>query len=92
MNTERALVTTSPALAPWQYEILWWLAVYGPLTAGEIAAEHNRPRSTPAYFKWTSQGAAARLRSLVRLGLIVRRDDAIYDLTDRGAAWLRLDR
>jgi predicted transcriptional regulator len=75
-----------PAVSPYLYDVLWNVAVHGPLTAQEIAEDHNRPVHTLVI--WTAQAAANRLRALIRLGLLARDEDGFYLLTDKGRRWM----
>jgi hypothetical protein len=62
--------------------------MHGPLTASEIAEDHNRPTTTPSYMHWTPQSAAARLRTAQRLNLVERDNDGFWLLTVTGRQWI----
>ena len=86
-NADRGPVkATARVVAPYLYELLWNIALHGPLTASEIADDHNRPFT--AFDKWTPQQAANRLRSVQRLGLVERDDDGFWLLTPMGRTWM----
>lgn len=79
---------TARVVPPYLYEVIWNIAVHGPLTAGEIADDHNRPVSVPDWQRWTPQQAANRLRTLHRLGLVERDEDGFWLLTITGRKWI----
>jgi hypothetical protein len=79
---------TARVVSPYLYEVIWNVAIHGPLTAGEIADDHNRPRSVQDWQKWTPQQTANRLRTLQRLGLMERDDDGFWSLTPTGRTWI----
>lgn len=88
-QSERGPVTaTARVVPPYVYEVLWNIAMHGPLTAGEIADDHNRPMPVAEWAKWTPQGAASRLRSAKRLGLVERDGDGFWMLSEAGRTWI----
>lgn len=79
---------TARIVQPYLYEVLWRLALEGPLLAAEIAADHNRSSSTRHYARWTPSDAANKLRGPVRLGLVERDKDGFWMLTRAGRTWM----
>lgn len=86
MTRRDPVSATARVVPPYLYEVLWSIAHNGPLTAQEIADDHNRPLSVSVY--WASQTAANRLRGVIRLGLLERDPDGFYLLTNEGRAWI----
>jgi chromosome segregation and condensation protein ScpB len=71
---------------PFQFDMLWQLGEYGPLTAAELAARPGRP---------LQQGAvqvAGSLRPLVQRGFVApaKKQGAanIYGLTEKGREYI----
>lgn len=81
------VTATARIVPPYLYKVVWSIAIHGPLTASEIADEHNLPEQS-VYFIWTPQTTANRMRSLIKLGLIERDPDGFYVLTEYGRGWV----
>lgn len=81
-STRRAAI--EPAIAPGHYQMLWELALFGGLTAGEFS-QSRRAYGSP-------RGTANGLKALVALGLVERSDDRIYSLTSAAVEWLEAPR
>jgi hypothetical protein len=79
---------TARIVPPYLYEVLWGMALNGPTTAMEIASARNRPADRKSWQRWTSQQAANRMRTVVKLGLVERSKEGIYSLTPFGREWM----
>lgn len=82
------VVATARVVPPYLYELLWNIAIHGPLTAGELADDHNRPTTVRDYEKWTPQETVNRLRTPQRLGLVEHDADGFWLLTAAGRKWM----
>ena len=82
--------TIEPAVVPYLYRVLWSLAVHGPLTAAEIAEEHNMPLTVRDYQKWTGTDVANRLRGMQKRGIVERNQGGFWSLTEQGRAWMQM--
>lgn len=88
-DTDRGpLRATARIVPPYLYEVMWNIALHGPLTAAEIADDRNRPKTREEWLHWTPQQAANRMRTLIKLGLIERDEDRFYLLTPGGRRWM----
>lgn len=79
---------TARIVPPSLYEVVWNVALHGPLTAQEIAEHRNLPTHMHDYNRWTPQQAANRMRTLIRLGLFERDENGFYLLTPAGRRWV----
>lgn len=75
----------APALVRWEYDMVVELALYGPLTGGEIACSTWLRR-----FNWSPRVAGGKLARIAkRTGLVEKHANA-WRLTEKGIAWLEV--
>lgn len=87
-TSREPIKATARVVPPYLYKVLWELAQSGPLTAGEIAENRNRPISVQEWEQWTPQQAANRLRSVQKLGLVERDKNGFWLLSRAGRTWI----